>query len=323
MRAWVCHQLSTDRGGLRFEENWPEPVEPGPGQVRVAMTATALNRPDLLMLSGDYQFKPDLPFIPGIEGCGVIDEVGEGLAGELIGERVIVGARGGLLAEHVTVNAAQVRPVPHDLHDDEAAAHTVGSLTAFVALVQRGRLRAGERLLVLGAGGGMGLAAVAVGKALGAVVIAAASTDAKLAAASAAGATELLRVNRSAPDFASLKGRVDLVYDPLGGPYLAAALRTLAWGGRYLVVGFVAGQPPAVQPNHLLIKGTELIGVRAGEQGRQNPAAGIAAREAIDRLADAGMKPHIGLRAALVDADRLFAAMADGSLIGKAVALIS
>ncbi len=322
MHAWVCHQLSPDRSGLRFEPDWPEPAEPGPGQVRVAMTAAALNYPDLLMLSGNYQFRPDVPFIPGVEGCGVIDEVGEGLAGELIGERVIVGARSGLLAEHVTVDAAQVRPVPHDLHDDEAAAHTVGSLTAFVALVQRGRLRRGDRLLVLGAGGGMGLAAVAVGRALGATVIAAASTDAKLAAASLVGASELLRVDRSTPDFTSLKGRVDVVYDPLGGPYLVPALRTLAWGGRYLVVGFVAGQPPAIQPNHLLIKGTELIGVRAGEQGRQDPAAGIAARETIDRLADAGMKPHIGLRAPLTEADRLFAAMADGRLIGKAVAMI-
>ena len=323
MRAWVCHHLSPDRAGLRFEENWPEPPEPGPGQVRVAMTAAALNYPDLLMLSGNYQFRPDVPFIPGVEGCGVIDEVGEGLAGELIGERVIVGARSGLLAEHVTVDAAQVRAVPHGLHDDEAAAHTVGALTAFVALVQRGRLQAGDRLLVLGAGGGMGLAAVAVGKALGATVIAAASTDTKLAAAAAAGADELLRVDRAAPDFASVKGRVDVVYDPLGGPYFVPALRTLAWGGRYLVVGFVAGQPPAIQPNHLLIKGTELIGVRAGEQGRQNPAAGIAAREAIDRLADAGMRPHIGLRMPLAEADRLFTAMADGTLIGKAVALIA
>ncbi len=322
MRAWVCHELTTDRSGLRFEQDWPEPGEPGPGQVRVAMTAAALNYPDLLMLSGGYQFKPEVPFIPGTEGCGIIDEVGEGLAGELIGERVIVGARSGLLAEHVTVDASQVRPVPHGLHDDEAAAHTVGSLTAYVALAQRGRLKAGDRLLVLGAGGGMGLAAVAVGRALGAHVTAVASRDAKLAAASAAGAAELLRIDRTSPDLSSLKGRIDVVYDPLGGPYLAPALRTLAWGGRYLVVGFVAGIPPAVQPNHLLIKGVELMGVRAGEQGRQDPEAGQAARAAIDALADAGLRPHIGLRAPLAEADRLFAAMADGSLIGKAVATI-
>ncbi len=322
MQAWVCHHLSPDRSGLRFETDWPEPAEPGPGQVRVAMAAAALNYPDLLMLSGDYQYRPEVPFIPGVEGCGVIDEVGEGLAGELIGERVIVGARSGLLAERVTVDAAQVRPVPHDLHDDEAAAHTVGSLTAYVALVQRGRLQRGDRLLVLGAGGGMGLAAVAVGKAIGAEVIAAAASPEKLAAAETAGATELILCDRAAPYFGAIKGRVDIVFDPLGGPYLVPALRSLAWGGRYLVVGFVAGQPPAIQPNHLLIKGTELIGVRAGEQGRQHPASGIAAREAIDRLADAGMKPHIGLRVSLHEADRLFAAMADGSLIGKAMALI-
>lgn len=322
MRAWVCHRLSTDRSGLRFEEDWPEPAEPGPGQVRVAMTAAALNYPDLLMLSGDYQYVPTLPFIVGTEGCGVIDEVGEGLAGELIGERVIVGSRLGVLAERVTVDASQVRPVPHGLHDDEAAAHTVGALTAYVALAQRGRLKSGERLLVLGAGGGMGLAAVAVGKALGAQVIAAASSDAKLAAASAVGADKLCRVERSSPDFAEFKGSVDVVFDPLGGPFLAPALRTLRWGGRYLVIGFVAGEPPPVKPNHLLIKGVELIGVRAGENGRQDPAAGQAARAAIDALADAGLRPHIGLRAPLAEADRLLAAMADGSLVGKAVATI-
>ena len=323
MRAWVCHTLTPDRSGLRFETDWPEPPEPGPGQVRVSMTATALNYPDLLMLAGGYQFRPELPFIPGVEGCGVIDEVGEGLAGELIGERVIVGARSGLLAERVTVDARQVRAVPHGLHDEEAAAHTVGALTAYVALAQRGRLQADEQLLVLGAGGGMGLAAVGIGKALGAIVIAAAGSQAKLDAAKAVGADETILLDRAAPDLSALKGRIDVIYDPLGGPYLQLALKTLAWGGRYLVVGFVAGDPPPVKPNHLLIKGVELIGVRAGEQGRQDPAAGRAAHEAIDALADAGLRPHIGLTVPLADADRLFAAMAGGSLVGKAVASIN
>jgi len=320
--AWVCHELTPDRSGLRFETNWPDPPEPGPGQVRVRMTAAALNYPDLLMLEGGYQFKPALPFIPGTEGCGVIDEVGEGLFSDLIGSRVIVGGRSGCLAEWLTVPAAQVRPAPAGLHDDEAAAHTVGSLTAYVALAQKGRLKAGERVLVLGAGGGMGLAAVAVAHALGAEVIAAASSDDKLAAAKAAGATALLKVDRAAPDFASVKDGIDIVFDPLGGPYLMPALRALRWGGRHLVIGFVAGQSDPVPPNRLLIKGIELIGVRAGETGRQDPALGRAAREAIDTLAERGMKPHIGLAAPLAEADRLFAAMAQGRLIGKAVATI-
>lgn len=323
MRAWVCHSLSENRAGLRFETDWADPPEPGPNQVRVRLTAAALNYPDLLMLSGGYQFKPELPFIPGVEACGVIDEVGEGLLGDLIGERVIVGARSGCLAEYITVDASQVRPVPAGLNDDEAAAHTVGALTAYVALAVRGRLQASERVLVLGAGGGMGLAAVGVAKAMGARVVAAASSDDKLAAVRDAGADETVKLDRAAPDLDVLKGAIDVVYDPVAGAAFELALRTLAWNGRYLIVGFVAGHPAPVPLNRLLLKGVELIGVRAGEQGRRDADGGKAHTRAIDDLAERGLRPHIGLRAPLDRADELFAAMADGRLTGKAVALIA
>lgn len=322
MRAWVCHELAENRGGLRFEPAWPDPPEPGPNQLRVRLTAAAINYPDLLMLSGGYQFKPELPFIPGVEACGVIDEVGEGLLGDLIGERVIVGARSGCLAELITVDARQVRPVPAGLHDDEAAAHSVGTLTAYVSLAVRGRVQAGERVLVLGAGGGMGLAAVGTAKALGARTIAATSDAAKADIVRAAGADDVLILDRDAPDLAALKGAIDVVYDPIGGPAFTPALATLAWNGRYLVVGFVAGQPAPIALNRLLIKGTEIIGVRAGEHGRQNPEAGAEAQRAIDALAEGGLRPHIGLRVPLERADELFAAMADGKIVGKAVATI-
>ncbi|MCA3254381.1 MAG: zinc-binding dehydrogenase, partial [Alphaproteobacteria bacterium] len=181
---------------------------------------------------------------------------------------------------------------------------------------------AGERVLVLGAGGGMGLAAVAIAAALGAEVVAAAASDDKLAAAKAAGAAQLLKVDRAAPDFAAIKDSIDIVFDPLGGPFLMPALRALRWGGRHLVVGFVAGHSDPVPPNRLLIKGLELIGVRAGETGRQDPVLGRAARDAIDGLAEKGMRPHIGASVALERADELFAAMAAGRLVGKAVATI-
>lgn len=322
MRAWVCHDLTVDRRGLRFEPDWPEPPEPGPNQLRVRLTAAAINYPDLLMLSGGYQHKPELPFIPGVEACGVIDEVGEGLLGDLIGERVIVGARSGCLAELITVDAAQVRPVPAGLHDDEAAAHTAGTLTAYVALAVRGRLVAGERVLILGAGGGMGLAAVATAKALGAMVIAVTTSADKADAIRAAGADEVVAISREAPDLPELKATIDLVYDPVGGAVFAPALATLKWSGRYLVVGFVAGQPAPLPLNRLLIKGVEVIGVRAGEQGRRDPAAGVEARRAIDALADGGLRPHIGLKLPLERADELFAAMAAGTIVGKAVATI-
>lgn len=322
MRAWVCHELTADRGGLRFEPDWPDPPEPGPNQLRVRLTAAALNYPDLLMLSGGYQFKPELPFIPGVEACGIIDEVGEGLLGDLIGERVIVGARSGCLAELVTVDAAQVRPVPAGLHDDEAAAHSVGTLTAYVALAVRGRLQRGERVLVLGAGGGVGLAAVGTAKALGATVIAATTDAGKAEVIRGAGADELLVIDRAAPDLAALKGRIDVVYDPVGGPAFLPALATLAWNGRYLVVGFVAGQPAPMPTNRLLLKGIEIIGVRAGEHGRRDPAAGAAAQRAIDALAEGGLRPHVGMKLPLERADALFAAMAEGKIVGKAVATI-
>lgn len=322
MRAWVCHRLSDDRSGLRFEPAWHDPPEPGPNQLRVRLTAAALNYPDLLMLSGGYQFRPELPFIPCVEACGVIDEVGEGLLGDLIGERVIVGARSGCLAEFITVDAAQVRPAPHNLHDDEAAAHTVGSLTAYVALALRGRLRAGEKLLVLGAGGGMGLAAIAVAKALGAHVVAVTTTAAKADVIRYVGAQDVHVVDRATPDLDGLRGTIDVVYDPIGGSAFEPALRTLGWNGRYLVVGFVAGQPAPLPLNRTLLKGIEVIGVRAGEHGRRDPAAGAEAQRAIDALADNGLRPHIGMRVPLEDAGGLFDAMADGAIVGKGVVKI-
>lgn len=321
MRAWVCHELTSDRSGLRFEPHWPDAAAPGPTEVTVALTAAALNFPDLLMLSGGYQYKPAVPFIPGTEGCGVIEAVGEELSGELIGQRVIVGARSGCLAEHITVPATSVRPVPEGLHDDGAAAHTAGSITAYVGLAIRGRVAPGERVLVLGAGGGMGLAAVSMARALGAEVVAAAASEAKLAAARAAGAAETLLVDRAAPDFAALKGSIDVVFDPVGGPITLPALRTLRWNGRYLMIGFVGGIP-SLALNRVLLGGIEVVGVRAGEYGRQDPAAGAANIRAIDALAAAGkLVPHIGMSVPLEAADTAFAVMAAGTLVGKAVAV--
>lgn len=318
MRAAVCHRLSDDRSGFTVETDWPDAPPPGPGEVTVQISHAALNYPDLLMLSGGYQFRPALPFVPGMEACGVIEAVGEDLSGDLIGEQVIVGARSGCLAEWITVPATAVRPVPNGLHAGEAAAHTVGALTAYVALARCGRLTAGERVLVMGAGGGMGLAAVAMATALGATVVAAASTAEKLAAARLIGAGELLQIDRSVPDFGSLREPVDLVFDPVGSA-VEALLRTLRWNGRYLVIGFVGGTA-SVALNRVLLKGIEIVGVRAGEYGRQDPAAGRANLAAIDALAATGkLRPHLGLELPLADVDRAFAALVAGTLVGKAV----
>jgi NADPH2:quinone reductase len=318
MRAWQVAEL----GGIDALALVEAALPPAPavGEATVAMTAVGLNYPDLLMLSGGYQYRPPLPFTPGMEGVGRIAAVGEGLSADLLGTRMLAGGRTGLLAEAVTLPLAQLRAVPEALPDDEAAAFTTGALTAWVALVQRGRLQAGEHLLVLGAGGGMGLAAVQVAVALGAQVTAAASTEAKRAAALAAGAHAAVALERAAPDFAAQKGQCDLVFDPVGGAAVMPAFKTLRRRGRYLVVGFVAGRPVEFPTNLALLKEVELLGVRAGETGRQDPAAGRAAIAAIDRLAaDGRLHPTIGLSVPFEDAPHAFRAMAEGRLTGKAV----
>jgi NADPH2:quinone reductase len=318
MRAWVVEQL----GGvdaLTLAE-LPEPAAPGPGEVTVAVSAVGLNYPDLLMLSGGYQYRPQLPFTPGMEGVGRIVAVGEGVSADLLGHRLLLGGRTGLLAEQVTLPLASLREVPEALSDAEAAGFTTGALTAWVALVPRGRIAAGEHLLVLGAGGGMGLAAVSMGKALGARVTAAASDSAKLAAAKQAGADDCVLLDRAAPDLTALKGQCDLVFDPVGGAAVQPALKTLRRGGRYLVIGFVAGTPVAVPTNIALLKEIEIIGVRAGEAGRQDPALGKRAMAEIDRIAGAGrMRPIVGMEVPFSRAPDAFRAMENGSLVGKAV----
>lgn len=318
MRALVCHALSADRSGLRFEADWPEPVQPGPGEVTVAVSRAALNYPDLLMLAGGYQFRPDLPFIPGTEACGTVIAAGPG-SEALLGARVIVGARGGAFAERLTLSATGVRAVPTGLDDAEAAAFTVGALTAWVGLMTRGRLQAGETVLVTGAGGGMGLAAVALAVHEGARVIAVASSAARLELAVAAGAQETIVIDRASPRFEPRD--VDVVFDPVGGALTIPAMRTLRRGGRYLIIGFVGGQS-AVPTNRALLQEIAIIGVRAGEYARRDPAAGRRHMAAIDARA-AALRPAIGAVADLADAGDLFVAMAAGTLAGKAVVAVN
>lgn len=318
MRAWIVESLDgIDALTLRAEDAAPAP---GPGEVTLAMTAMGLNFPDLLMLSGRYQLRPPLPFTPGMEGVGRVVAVGEGVVADLLGQRLLVGARYGLLAESVTVPLDALRSAPEAFSDAEAAGFTVGALTAQVALVERGRLQPGEHLLVLGAGGGMGLAAVALAATIGARVTAVASSAAKRAAALAAGATDVIGIDRDAPDFSRLRGEVDVVFDPVGGAVVVPALKTLRWGGRYLLVGFAAGIPMPLPTNLPLLKGIELLGVRAGESGRRDPDAGRRSRAAIDALANEGrLRPLIGLETPFAEAPAAFRAMEAGTLSGKAV----
>jgi len=315
MRAVVCSRLSDDLSGLALVDDWPEPPPPGPGEVQVAVSHVSLNFPDWLMLQGGYQYKPDLPFIPGTEATGLVVMAGAG-AEALLGQHVMLGSRSGMMAERVTLKAGSVRAVPAGLSLAEAAAFTVGALTAWVGLVTRGRIAAGERVLVTGAGGGMGRVAVQLAVHMGAHVVALASSPARLQLAREAGAHEVFLIDRETPDI-PLRD-IDLVFDPVAGPLVLPLVKCLRRGGRYAIIGFVGGRGPAVPLNRLLLKEIELVGVRAGEQGRQDPAAGVRHIAEIDARA-VHMRPHIGLELPLSDVRAAFAAMGAGRIDGKCV----
>ena len=324
--ALVCHTLSNDLSGLAFESLARRPL--GDDEVRIRVLATALGFPDLLMTRGLYQHKPAMPFIPGMESCGEIIEVGPLAAGRWrAGQRVIVSAKEGALAQERVVRATQLRAAPEHLSDAHAAALTSQGLTAYVSLVRRGHLAAGETLLVHGASGGVGLAAVRLGVHLGARVIATASSARKLAVAAANGAHDTIDLSeigaaglRDRVDELTGSRGVDVVYDPVGGDLFDASVRCLSWGGRLLVVGFADGRIPAIAANQILIRGISVVGVRAGEYGRRDPALGAENLVEVDRLASLGVLiPHIGIELPLARALDGFRVLADRQAVGRTV----
>lgn len=272
--------------------------EPGKGQVRVKVHAVGINFPDVLIIQNLYQFKPALPFSPGGEAAGVVDAVGEGVQGIKVGDRVITMIGNGALAEYLIANERQVVPMAGDMPFDVAAGFTMTYGTSHHALKQRARLQPGETLLVLGAAGGVGLAAVELGKVMGARVIAAASTDEKLALTREFGADET--VNYSADgwrdrikELTGGKG-VDVVYDPVGDKYAEPAFRSIAWNGRYLVVGFAGGQIPSLPLNLPLIKGASLVGVFWGAFTAAEPALHREnMAEQLRWYGEGKLKPHV------------------------------
>jgi NADPH2:quinone reductase len=326
MKALVCTALSEDLSGVAVLDTWPEPVLAA-GTVRVAMRAAAFNHPDLLMTRGGYQFRPELPFVLGMEGCGIVEAVGEGVDPAWLGTRVIVQARCGTMAERIVVPLSAVRPAPPTLTDAQAAALTVTGLTAWVGLVQRAGLKPGEHVLVTGAGSGVGLAAIQVAKALGAMVTAVASTHAKVAVAQQCGADHVQVVDRD--DSASEKSvfhvdqAFDVIFDPIGGHWPAAVLPHLTFGARYLIVGFVAGIPVLPLDCNIL-QSVSFLGVRAGEQGRRCPADGHSALAGVDALAKKNhVIPYLGLQVRLGDAKSALLEISTGRLIGKAAVIIA
>lgn len=272
MKALVCNELGSP-DSLNLEEG-PAPT-PGEGQVLIEVHAAGVNFPDGLLVAGEYQTKPPLPFVPGSEVAGVVVALGEGVTGVTAGQRVMAFTTLGGYATAALAPAHHVYPIPDALSFVDAAIIPVAYGTSFHGLVDRARLRAGETVLVLGASGGVGLSAVAIAKAKGARVIAAASTPEKLALAQAHGADDLINyrdedLGERLKELTDNRG-VDVVYDPVGGDYAETVVRRLAWGGRYLTVGYAAGPIPKVGMNRFLLKEAELLGVLWGVWAGRNP----------------------------------------------------
>ena len=321
-KAVVCRELGPPEN-LRLETFASVPL--GQGEVRVAIHAAGINFPDILMGAGEYQLKPPLPFTPGVEAAGEVTEV-NGAAGVAVGDKVILKLRHGAYADEAVVTPQQLTLLPSTFDYAEGATFLAGHGTAYHALIDRGQLRAGEVLLVHGAGGGVGLAAVEIGKLLGATVIAAASSEEKLAIAQAKGADHLLLYSRE-PFRDAVKrltdGRgADVVFDPVGGEIFENSVRCIAWGARLLVVGFTGGIGLA-RTNLLLIKGASVLGVRAGEAVRKNPALGETRIKALTEWAEAGkVRPNISHRLPIEDYARAMRLLVDRKAIGR-VALMT
>ncbi|MFM9865466.1 MAG: NADPH:quinone oxidoreductase family protein [Micropepsaceae bacterium] len=321
IRALVCSAVADDFSTLKIEQQTlPAPVA---GEVRVKMRAGSLNFPDVLMTQGKYQLKPPLPFVPGMEGAGEVVALGEGVRDVKVGDHVVVASRFGMMASEVNVPAATLRPKAAAMTWAEAASYPAAWLTAYVALVRRGMLQRGETLLVHGAAGGVGMAAVDLGLLLGATVIATAGAAEKLAVLKGRGAHHVIDYTRGFRDevkrLTNDRG-VDVVYDPVGGDVFDESVRCMAFDGRLLVIGFTSGRIPFVSANMPLIKGFSVVGVRAGEYGRQFPEKGRENVAAVEHLAhDGKIKPHVGLSVKLDNAVDAFRAMADRRVIGKAV----
>ncbi|HEX7777085.1 MAG TPA: NADPH:quinone oxidoreductase family protein [Parvibaculum sp.] len=295
MRTMRVHELSEDMSVLRLDDITLPP--PAAGEVRLKLKACSINFPDILMVQGKYQFKPELPFAPGMEGAGTVDMASAGVTKFKPGDRVVAGLRVGGFAEEANIPAENCRPVPAGMDFIKAAAYPAAYLTAYVALVIRGNLKAGETLLVHGSTGGVGMAAVDIGKLWGATVIATSASDEKLKVVKARGADHVLNVtNGFREQVKELTGGrgADVIYDPVGGDVFDESVRCIAWNGRLLIIGFTSGRIPTVPVNMPLIKGFSVVGVRAGEYGRRDPEAGRSNIEAIDRLAAEGkIDPYV------------------------------
>ena len=301
IRAVRCHAISEDIGSVRLDEL--DLPDPGAGEVQVRLKACAVNFPDLLMIQGKYQHKPELPFVPGGEAAGDVAAVGAGVDHIKEGDGVCFGTRVGGFAEAVNVPAAAVKPIPGAMNYEKAASYGTAYMTAYVALKVRGDLRAGEWLLVHGASGGVGMAAVDLGKHYGANVIGTGGSDDKLAVVASRGAEAVINYTQPDGSLGGFRDQVkaltdgngaDVIYDPVGGSVFDESMRCINWRGRLLTIGFTSGRWPQAPVNLILIKSIAVIGVRAGEIGRRDPELGRRNQQALWELAQSGaIDPHV------------------------------
>ncbi|AUC98010.1 MULTISPECIES: NADPH:quinone oxidoreductase family protein [Bradyrhizobium] len=321
-KAVVCRELGPPER-LQLESFASVPLKPG--EARVAIRAAGINFPDILMAAGEYQLKPPLPFTPGSEAAGDVVEVNDA-SGVAVGDKVIVKMRHGAYCDETVATPSQLVPIPSTFDYAEGATFLAAHGTAYHALIDRGQIKPGEVLLVHGAGGGVGLAAVEIGKLLGATVIAAASSEEKLAIARQRGADHLVLYARE-PFRDAVKrltdGRgADLVFDPVGGEVFESSMRCINWGARILIVGFTGGIGLA-RTNLLMIKGASVLGVRAGEAVRKDPALGEVRFKALNEWAEAGrVRPNISHRLPLEDYAKAMRLLIERKAIGR-VALIT
>src|SRR5438067_2956841 len=321
VKAVLCKQFGPPES-LVMEE-LPSP-KAGSGEVVVTVKAASVNFPDFLIIQNKYQFKPPLPFSPGSELAGVVKEVGAGVSNVRPGDRVIAFTTYGAFAEEVKTEAARLLPLPEKMDFITGAAFLLTYATSDHALRDRGALKAGETLLVLGAAGGVGLAAIEIAKALGARVIACASNEEKLAVCRSHGADAT--IDYAAEDLrervkALTEGRgVDVVYDAVGGPYTEPAFRSLAWRGRLLVVGFAAGDIPKLPLNLALLKGASVVGVFWGDFARREPQRFRASVEQLGRWYREGkLRPHVSQSLPLAKAAEAINLLASRQAKGKIV----
>ncbi|MEP4484177.1 MAG: NADPH:quinone oxidoreductase family protein [Halioglobus sp.] len=327
IQTMQCGAISPDIASVTLVEQMLS--APADDEVQIRVYACAVNFPDLLMIQGKYQYKPELPFAPGTELAGEVIAVGSAVSAYKTGDRVMAGVRCGGFADAINVPQQAVSHIPGDVTYAKASSYKAAYITAYVALAIRGSLQPGETLLVHGATGGVGMAAVDLGKHMGATVIATGGTDEKLSVVKQRGADHVINYTQEDGSLGGFRETVkeltegqgaDVIFDPVGGTVFDESMRCINWGGRLLTIGFTSGVWPLAKVNHILIKQIAVIGVRAGEIGRRNPKLGAQIdKDLYQLLADGAIDPYVCAAFPLDHAVAAMKMLEERQVVGKVV----